>query len=143
MSREQFYDLYNELFHTEDRSLVKKGLIFDAFDRNKDERISFSELMTTLSVLRRGPMLEKLEWLFELYDIDGSGHISLLEFTGIVDCLKDVGTCKFGMEKMEAIFEDMDSSKDGFVTKEEFLIGARSHPELLNLFNTRQILPVI
>ena len=47
------------MFKTEDRSVVKKGLIFDAFDHNHDERVSFKELMTTLSILRRGPLAEK------------------------------------------------------------------------------------
>ena len=142
MSRENFYDLYNQLFHTEDQSLVKKGLIFDSFDRNKDEQISFQELMTTLSVLRRGPMTEKMEWLFDLYDIDGNGQISLEELTAIADCLRDVGTYQFSLEKMGAIFEDMDTSRDGLVTKDEFLEGVKAHPELMNLFNARQILPM-
>ena len=142
MSREQFYELYNQLFHTEDKSLVKKGLIFDSFDRNKDERISFKELMTTLSVLRRGPTTEKMEWLFDLYDIDGNNEISYEELIAIADCLRDVGTYQFSLDKMGAIFQDMDTRKKGVVTKEEFLEGVKAHPELMNLFNARQILPM-
>lgn len=72
-----------------------------------------------------------------------NGEISSEEFKAIVECLKDVGTYKFHELKMENVFTNVDTSKDGVVTKEEFLAGVNNHPELLELFNCRQILPVL
>ena len=143
MDREQFYDFYSKLFATEDKSWVKKDLIFDAFDVNNDGQVSFKELMTTLSILRRGPIAEKVEWLFDLYDINGNNEISAEEFMAIVECLREVGTLRFSVDKMNTIFQNIDGSKDGVVTKEEFLEGIQSYPELMSLFNCRQVLPVL
>ncbi len=143
MTRDQFCDLYHKIYSTEQRNIVKTDLLFRSFDHNDDGNISFSELMTTLSVLRRGPMREKMEWLFDIYDIDGNGEISFQELTGVVECLRDRTKYKFNMDQMGAIFENMDSSKDGSLSKEEFLEGVQSHPDLINLMNSGQVKPIV
>merc|ERR1740124_1949416 len=51
--------------------------IFRSFDTNKDELISFEELMCNFSVTGRGSTKEKLEWTFNMYDVDNDGTVTV------------------------------------------------------------------
>ena len=48
-------------------------------DRNNDGVINFEEFLIGLSVLSRGSVNEKLEWIFDLYDIQKDGVITVDE----------------------------------------------------------------
>ncbi len=50
--------------------------VFNAFDQDRSGSISFEEFVTGLSLLARGSLHEKLEWAFNLYDINGNQNYS-------------------------------------------------------------------
>ncbi len=45
--------------------------VFNAFDQDHSGSISFEEFVMGLSLLARGSLHEKLQWAFNLYDING------------------------------------------------------------------------
>ena len=47
----------------------------------------FQDFVTSLSVIARGTLDDKLRWTFSLYDIDGDGVISKSEMTSIVSSI--------------------------------------------------------
>ncbi|GCC40940.1 hypothetical protein chiPu_0024779 [Chiloscyllium punctatum] len=50
--------------------------LFNAFDSDRHGAIRFEDFVVGLSVLLRGSIHEKLNWAFNLYDINKDGYIT-------------------------------------------------------------------
>lgn len=50
--------------------------LFNAFDSDRNGSIRFEDFVIGLSVLLRGSITEKLNWAFNLYDINKDGYIT-------------------------------------------------------------------
>ncbi|KAL4679422.1 hypothetical protein H8959_009072 [Pygathrix nigripes] len=82
-----------------------------------------------LSILLRGTVQEKLNWAFNLYDINKDGYITKEEMLDIMKAIYDMmGKCTYPVLKedaprqhVETFFQKMDKNKDGVVTIDEFI----------------------
>ena len=52
--------------------------VFNAFDQDHSGSISFEEFVMGLSLLARGSLHDKLQWAFNLYDVNGKKGASQL-----------------------------------------------------------------
>ncbi|CAH2240123.1 jg6377 [Pararge aegeria aegeria] len=103
--------------------------VFNTLDQDRSGLLSFEEFVTGLSILSRGTLEEKLRWTFSLYDINGDGFITKEEMTEIVTAIYDLmGKIVEPMvdeevvrDKVERLFQKMDSNRDGVLTLDEFL----------------------
>eukprot|EP00727_Mastigamoeba_balamuthi_P008165 m51a1_g397 putative calcium-binding protein (189) ;mRNA; f:709736-710669 len=117
-----------------------QGVVFSVFDSNKDGFISFMEFATALSVMIRGTPDEKLEFAFQMYDLDGNGYISRDEmmqimagFYRLVGPLVTFSGKKYDSPKqvVDELFERMDTDKDGQLSLSEYKEGALKNPDII------------
>ncbi|XP_022252083.1 Kv channel-interacting protein 4-like [Limulus polyphemus] len=99
--------------------------VFKAFDQDHNGTISFQCFQTGLSTLK----MEKLQWTFHLYDINGDGCISREEMADIIISIYNL-MGQFAepsvdetsaREHAERVFQRLDLNKDGVVTFDEFV----------------------
>ncbi|NXD73002.1 CSEN protein, partial [Eolophus roseicapillus] len=103
--------------------------LFDAFDADRNGALCFQDFVLGLSVLLRGTVQQKLQWAFNLYDINKDGCITKEEMLEIMKSIYDMmGRCTqpalrdcAPAEHVELFFQKMDRNGDGVVTFEEFL----------------------
>ncbi|KAL6040943.1 Kv channel-interacting protein 1 [Balamuthia mandrillaris] len=98
------------------------------------------EFMIGLSTTTQGTVDEKLEWTFNLYDIDNNGYIEREEMLKIVTVYFRM--CQSLMEEMpeeqntpekrtDHLFKQMDVNGDGKITLQEFKKGVKQDSAIL------------
>uniref|UniRef100_A0A8B9HN90 NADPH oxidase, EF-hand calcium binding domain 5 n=1 Tax=Astyanax mexicanus TaxID=7994 RepID=A0A8B9HN90_ASTMX len=97
--------------------------------------ISLDELLKALNLLIHGSETDKLRFLFQVYDVDGSGSIDPDELrTVLKSCLKE-SAISLPEEKLDdltlALFESADKDNSGSITFEELKAELETFPEVM------------
>ena len=83
MPLEDFQKVYREVFPQGNAEKFAVHL-FNHFDEDASGRLDFREVIQAIAVQLRGSPEEKLSWVFDLYDLDGTGFIEEGELHEIV-----------------------------------------------------------
>ncbi|KAJ4946310.1 hypothetical protein JOQ06_023978 [Pogonophryne albipinna] len=138
VNEETFKQIYAQFFPHGDASTYAHYL-FNAFDTAHSGSIKFEDFVTALSILLRGSITEKLQWTFNLYDINRDGYINKEEMTDIVRAIYDMmGKYTYPVLKndapkqhVEAFFQKMDKNRDGVVTLDEFIYSCQEDENIM------------
>ncbi|KAM3597822.1 uncharacterized protein V6R79_009536 [Siganus canaliculatus] len=142
ISREQFEGIYASFFPNADPTEYARH-VFRSFDTNADGTLDFKEYIVALHLTSGGKTLQKLEWAFALYDVDGNGTISSNEILEIVRSIfnmipaedqknlpEDENTPEKRAEKIWEFFGKKENDK---ISEGEFIQGVMDNKEILRL----------
>ncbi|CAI2356401.1 unnamed protein product [Caenorhabditis sp. 36 PRJEB53466] len=133
--REKFAELFphGDIEHYAD-------LLFETFDNDGNGTINFQEFVKALSILCRGTMDEKLEWLYKLYDPKEKGEITWDRLFYVITSMDDLmgrhakphHTREQKCERANQVFAKFDIDKKGRITKKDFIHVCKTDQTILN-----------
>jgi Ca2+-binding EF-hand superfamily protein len=104
----------------------------------------------TILKMVKGSAEERLQFAFNMIDIDGNGKITKSELKTILNSIyrvlnnMNIPTDLNPDEYAEKLFDVLDSDKDGEITFEEYKTGAVKNSALLKgYYNSRNIDPLV
>ncbi|KAG1948279.1 neurocalcin-delta [Pimephales promelas] len=109
--------------------------VFFTFDMDGDGYIDFVEYIAAVSLLLKGEINQKLKWYFKLFDQDGNGKIDRDEMETIFKAIQDI-TRSYDIppdDIVTLIYERIDVNNEGELTLEEFITGAKEHPDIMEM----------
>ncbi|XP_056147525.1 Kv channel-interacting protein 2 isoform X2 [Lampris incognitus] len=147
VNEETFKTIYSQFFPQGDSSMYAHFL-FEAFDTNKNGSVSFEDFVFGLSVILRGTINDRLNWAFNLYDLNKDGCITKEEMLDIMKSIYDMmgkytyphhAGRRSEREHVESFFQKMDRNKDGVVTIEEFIESCQKVGRDENIMQSMQL----
>jgi len=137
LERSHFRDVLHQKFNMTEDILMDR--VFKAFDKDSDSIVGINEWVEGLAVILRGTLPEKIQYAFEVFDLNGDGHISREEmFQMLKSCLIKQPSEEDPDEGIKDIVEitlkKMDKDHDGRVSLADFDQSVREEPLLLEVF---------
>jgi Ca2+-binding EF-hand superfamily protein len=86
---EKIFRLYNNNESINANKFSK--YIYKAFDKDHNGYVDFNEFLLGVTLLSSNDkIVEKLRFVFDIYDLDGDGRINLKEMIKVITCLYDI-----------------------------------------------------
>lgn len=168
MFHKQFYDevpggyIFAKDFHLLTDMLGIKNqfisnILFSTFDLDNDKKISFPEFLYNISIMNKGTKEEKLACklinriiylvIFRMYDLDKDGFISKDEMYKVISelyvMMGDLVSLQgeeydSAIKLVDKVFHEMNVSKNGKLSFEEFKNGSLKDPTISNALGLLQ-----
>ncbi|ELU15013.1 hypothetical protein CAPTEDRAFT_207746 [Capitella teleta] len=137
MDRNRFRDFLHREFSMTDDILMDR--VFKAFDKDNDSLVGPSEWVEGLSILLRGNMEEKIQFCFDVYDLNSDGYISREEMfhmlkTSLVKPTSDEDPDEGIKDLVEVCIKKMDDDQDHRLSFKDFHAAVLREPLLIECF---------
>ena len=108
-------------------------LMFKAFDTNGDGILDYREFLVGLGLVNGADTRMKLQWVFELWDEDKNGVITLDELVAFYRVVHSMipGQNENPKKRAKKVFHQMDKNGDGRVCVHEFVESVMKNPEYI------------
>jgi len=90
LTREKFLEVYSSFFPQGNADKFCEH-VFRTFDSDNSGKIDFKEFLQAINITSSGKPEQKLEWAFNMYDVNGDGTIEPSEMSEII------GVCWVGL----------------------------------------------
>ena len=130
VKEDKFKLIYAQFFPRGAETNSYARFVFNSFDIQRKQEITFTDFVIGLSVLTRGTIDEQLRWIFTLYDINGDGIITRDELNRIVSSIHDL----MGKFALGAGYQTMasESSRAGATDKQQSGAGTAAQTQQAN-----------
>eukprot|EP00210_Caulerpa_lentillifera_P004706 g4490.t1 len=129
MTREQF------MRSTGCKSEVFGSKLFETIDCDRSGDITLEELMTALSRLRSPDSMERIHFVFSIFDLDGDGRIARQDLETVIRASVEESDNQMTDEEtnqfVSALLQLFDTDKSDDITLDEFANVLRHYPDLL------------
>jgi Ca2+-binding EF-hand superfamily protein len=124
-----------------DSSLAQR--LFHIFDKSRNGRVSFADYCTSMGIMMKGSVDEKLTFAFRIMDLDESGTITPDELNLLVQSVSRIFSHIMGENVLHSVvdreevlraFNMLDHDGDRVVTLKEFIAGVKNNPDVLTNF---------
>ncbi|PRD30244.1 UNVERIFIED_CONTAM: NADPH oxidase 5 [Trichonephila clavipes] len=144
----QEIDLENFKKIVQSKNMFFVERMFRIFDADQSGTVSLEEFMRVIRSFASQSPVEKLRYIFEVYDLNNDGTIEFIELRNVIsECMKENGL-QFGEDETDELtrmlFEDADTDGSGAITFAEFKNQLERQPafmENLTLSIERWLLP--
>ena len=136
LSIKKVKEMMNVILPDENGDIVA-NLIFSAFDKDNNGSLDFCEFIIATHCTANSSPEDKLHWVFQVYDADSSGSITVGEIIQVFAVLyaNEGIDQKFAVERAESIFGSLDIDHDGDVTEDEFVKVCLEDGEMVKLLS--------
>jgi len=145
LTRLKFLEVYSGFFPEGNAEKFCEH-VFRTFDQDNSGKIDFKEFLLAINITSAGKPEEKLEWAFQMYDINSDGTIERCEMVEIITAIYSMVSNTFQdsnledtpEKRTEEIFDKMDENQDGVLSKEEFVKGCMADKFLYQMLTADQ-----
>jgi len=102
--------------------------LFAFVDTNKSNTINFSEMVQVLTTYCIYTQEEIFDFVFQRFDLDGSGSLDEFEF---IEMIAELNARPMFPGNLQRTFESFDTNGDGLIEMEEFMELNRKFPMLM------------
>ena len=136
LSIERVKEMMNVILPDENGGIIA-DLIFSSFDKDKNGSLDFCEFILAIHCTSNCSPEDKLHWVFQLYDKDSSGSITMGEMIQVFATLYENEGLdeKIAVERAEKIFSSLDINNDGDISEEEFVKGCMEDEEMVKMLS--------
>jgi len=133
LTRSKFLEVYSSFFPQGNAEKFCEH-VFRTFDSDNSGKIDFKEFLLAINITSAGKPEQKLEWAFQMYDVNGDGTIEPSEMQEIIGAIYNmvgpslayIDPTDTPEKRTKEIFAKMDENHDGVLTKDEFIKGCMS-----------------
>ena len=110
--------------------------MFQLIDQDGNGFVSFREFLDMIVIFAKGSPEDKMKLMFDMYDVDKSGHMDKVEFKKMLKAMMDMVNAQVTADQMDQLIDSMFTAA-GFqnkqeLTLEDFKILLRDHKEELS-----------
>lgn len=127
LDKSQFVRLYCNLREESKEKIARIAeFAFNAFDRKKQGKINFKDFIVAFALTTRGSIKDKLEYTFDLYDIDQNGYLDVEEIKCVLNAMLILLDADNNTGNTDAIANQcinlLDKEKDGRITRGKLIL---------------------
>ena len=140
ISKSKVKEMMNSILPDANGDIIA-NLIFTTFDKDNNGSLDFCEFIIALHCTGNSSPEDKLHWVFQMYDIDSSGSITIGELITVFATLYENEGLdkKLAIVRAEHIFINLDVNNDGDISEEEFVKGCMEDEELVAVLKNERI----